>query len=83
MALILAVDPEGQQGGALERLGRELGDHELVSAASCADAISAIDRRLPDLVLLSPFLPEAEEGELMSRLRGRSGARKAARPYRS
>ncbi len=74
MALILAVDPEQRQQAALARLTRELNDHELLSAASCADALRALGRRTPDLVLLPALLPEAEESELLSNLRSRTGS---------
>jgi PEGA domain len=74
MALILAVDPEQRQQAALARLARELNDHELLSAASCADALRALGRRTPDLVLLPALLPEAEESELLSNLRSRTGS---------
>jgi hypothetical protein len=74
MALILAVDPEQRQQAALACLARELNDHELLSAASCADALEALDRRTPDLVLLPALLPEAEESELLSNLRSRAGS---------
>src|SRR5258707_11074848 len=73
MALILAVDPEGRQHAALACLARELDGHELLSASSCADALVALDRRSPDLVLLPPLFPESEEGELLSRLREHAG----------
>ena len=73
MALILAVDPEQRQQAALACLARELDGHELLSAASCADALDALDRRSPDLVLLPALLPQAEEGELLSRLRDQAG----------
>ena len=73
MALILAVDPERRQHEALACLARELDGHELLSASSCADALAALDRRSPDLVLLPLLLPEAEEGELLSRLREHAG----------
>jgi hypothetical protein len=73
MALILAVDPEQRQHAALACLARELHGHELLSAASCADALAALDRRSPDLVLLPVLLPQAEEGELLSRLRDQTG----------
>ena len=73
MALILAVDPEQRQHAALACLARELDGHELLSAASCADALAALDRRAPDLVLLPVLLPQAEEGELLSRLRDQTG----------
>jgi CheY-like chemotaxis protein len=74
MALILAVDPEQRQQAALACLARELSDHELISAPSCADALEVLDHRTPDLVLLPALLPESEEGELLSQLRGRAGA---------
>jgi hypothetical protein len=67
VALILAVNPGGSQNAALERLARELRGHELIGADSCAVAISAIDSRAPDLVLL-PALSEAERGPLLARL---------------
>jgi CheY-like chemotaxis protein len=73
MALILAVDPERRQHAALACLARELEGHELLSASSCDDALAALDRRSPDLVLLPLLLPEAEEGELLSRLRAHAG----------
>src|SRR3954447_1225693 len=73
MALILAVDPEQRQHAALAYLARELDGHELLSAASCADALAALDRRSPALLLLPVLLPQAEEGELLSRLRDRTG----------
>jgi CheY-like chemotaxis protein len=74
MALILAVDPDQRQHAALALLARELDGHELLSAASCAEALAALDRRAPDLVLLPALLPQAEEGELLSRLRDQAGA---------
>ena len=73
MALILAVDPEQRQHAALACLARELDGHELLSAASCAEALAALDRRAPDLVLLPALLPQSEEGELLSRLREHAG----------
>jgi CheY-like chemotaxis protein len=73
MALILAVDPEQRQHAALACLARELDGHELLSAASCADALTLLDRRSPDLVLLPVLLPQDEEGELLTRLRDQTG----------
>jgi hypothetical protein len=74
MALILAVDPEQRQQAALACLARELNGHELLSAASCTDALAALDRRTPDLVLLPALLPKTEESELLSNLRSRAGS---------
>ena len=73
MALILAVDPEQRQQAALACLARELDEHELLAAPSCADALAALGPRSPDLVLLPILLPEAEEGELLARLREHAG----------
>jgi hypothetical protein len=73
MALILAVDPEQRQHAALAYLAEELDGHELLSAPSCSDALAALDRRTPDLVLLPVLLPEAEESELLAQLRERAG----------
>jgi len=74
MALILAVDPDRFQGAALDRVGRELADHELVRASSCIDAPHLLDGRVPDLVLLPQLLPVQEEDELRSYLRAIAGA---------
>lgn len=73
MALILAVDPDQRQHAALACLARELEGHELLSAPSCADALVALEDRFPDLVLLPVLLPDAEENELLSRLREQAG----------
>jgi hypothetical protein len=73
MALILAVDPEQRQQAALACLARELDEHELLAAASCADALAALGHRSPALVLLPLLLPEADEGELLRRLREHAG----------
>src|SRR4029077_16504131 len=61
------------QHAALACLARELDGHELLSAASCADALAAPDPRAPAPVLLPVLLPQAEEGELLSRLRDQTG----------
>lgn len=72
MALILAVDPGGRQAVALAHLARELTGHELFSADSCTVASTFVERRVPDLVLLPPLLPETEKTELLSRLHAAS-----------
>jgi len=68
MALILAVNPGGTQSGTLARVARELQDHELIGADSCAVAIDALDEHKPALVLLPAAAPVGEP-ELLSRLR--------------
>ena len=68
MALILAVNPGGTQSGTLARVARELQDHELIGADSCAVAIDALDEHKPALVLLPAAAPVGEP-ELLNRLR--------------
>lgn len=73
MALILAIDPDGTQTPALQHLARELAGHELLSADSCAAAVSFVQQRVPDLVLVPLLLPDSEQAELQAQLRGISG----------
>ena len=47
MALILAVNPGGTQSGTLARVARELQEHELIGADSCAVALAALDDHKP------------------------------------
>lgn len=68
MALILAVNPGGTQSGTLARVARELQDHELMGADSCAVAMDALDEHKPALVLLPAAAPVGEP-ELLTRLR--------------
>jgi hypothetical protein len=68
MALILAVNPGGTQSGTLARVARELQEHELIGADSCAVAITALADHKPVLVLLPAASPLGEP-ELLERLR--------------
>ena len=68
MALILAVNPGGTQSGTLARVARELQEHELIGADSCAVALAALDDHKPVLVLLPASSP-AGEPQLLERLR--------------
>jgi hypothetical protein len=77
MAFILALDPDRRQNTALQRVGRELDGHELCVVESCTDALAAMDRRVPHLVLLPSLLPEGQENELLSRLRTHAGGASA------
>jgi hypothetical protein len=72
MALILAINPDGRQTADLERLARELPGHEVMGADSCAVAMTAVNRRLPDLVLL-PSEAETGQAELVAHLRAVPG----------
>jgi CheY-like chemotaxis protein len=73
VALVLAVDPDQAHSQTLARLTRELAGHEIVVASACDEAIAAIERQLPDLVLFPLFLSPADEATLTSRLRAFPG----------
>src|SRR5205085_1610085 len=68
MALILAINPGGTQSGTLARVARELREHELIGADSCAVAIEALEEHKPALVLL-PAASPAGEPALLTALR--------------
>src|SRR4051794_30987955 len=67
MALILAINPGGTQSGTLARVARELQEHELIGADSCAVAIEALEEHKPALVLLPAASPAGEQA-LLARL---------------
>jgi hypothetical protein len=72
VALILAINPGNSHSPTLARLARELQGCELIGADSCAVAIAAINKRVPDLVLL-PDKPARGEADLLARLRAVPG----------
>ena len=72
MALILAINPGNSHSPTLARLARELKGFELIGAESCAIAITAINERVPDIVLL-PHRSARGEAELLARLRAVPG----------
>jgi len=72
VALILAINPGNSHSPTLARLARELQGCELIGADSCAVAITAINKRVPDLVLL-PERPAKGEADLLARLRAIPG----------
>jgi len=72
VALILAVNPGNSHSPTLSRLARELPGCELIGAESCAVAIRAIKKRVPDVLLL-PAAPARGEADLMAHLRSVPG----------
>ena len=68
VALILAVNPGNRHSPTLARLARELPGCELIGAESCAVAIKAISKRVPDVLLL-PAAPPRGEADLIAHLR--------------
>lgn len=72
MALILAVNPGNSHTPTLSRLARELKGCELIGADSCAVAITAVKKRMPDIVLL-PAKPPKGEADLLAHLKSVGG----------
>jgi CheY-like chemotaxis protein len=71
---ILAIEPDPARAATLRRLirGHVSADFEIVN--SCSEAMEAIGKRVPDLVLTSTFLPPAEEAALTDSLKQLSDA---------
>ena len=71
---ILAIEPDPARAATLKRLlrGHVSADFEIVK--SCAEAMEAIARCVPDLVLTSTFLQPAEEAALTDSLKQLSEA---------
>jgi CheY-like chemotaxis protein len=71
---ILAIETDPARAATLKRLlrGHVSADFEIVT--SCAEAMEAIARCVPDLVLTSTFLPPAEEAALTDSLKQLSEA---------
>ena len=71
---ILAIEPDPARAATLQRLlrGHVSADFEIVK--SCPEAMEAIARCVPDLVLTSTFLPPAEEAALTDSLKQLSEA---------
>ena len=69
MSLILAVEPNRHRAAQLQAMARAHLDAEFVLAASVAQAFQSIGERVPDLLLMDPLLPPAEETALDDYLR--------------
>jgi hypothetical protein len=72
VALILAVNPANIHSPTLSRLARELRGCELIGAESCVVAITAIKKRIPDVLLL-PAKPARGEADLLAHLKSVPG----------
>jgi hypothetical protein len=72
VALILAVNPGNRHSPTLSRLARELPGCEIMGADSCSVAISAIRKRVPDVLLL-PATPARGQADLMAHLKSIPG----------
>lgn len=70
MGVVLAIDPGRRQGPALDRLTRELEQHEVVIATSGDEALAVLDGFIPDLIVFPVFLAPADASKLQARLEG-------------
>ena len=69
MSLILAIETDPEQSDTLGRIVRERTQAELILVDSRAAAVAVIDRRLPDLILVSALLSPRDEEELNAHLK--------------
>src|SRR6266850_2570804 len=68
MSVVLAVEPDSSQAEILREALRRI-DAELTVVSNAAAAIGAVDRILPDLILVSALLPPRDEDALFAHLR--------------
>ncbi len=69
MALILAIEPDVAQAVILRQVISELVPADLCLVDSKAAALSALEKNVPALILISAVLPAHEEQELVAYLR--------------
>ena len=69
MALILAIEPDVTQAVILRQVISELVPADLCLVDSKAAALSALEKNVPNLILISAALPAHEEQELVAHLR--------------
>ena len=68
MPLILAIEPDKRQGGQLAAVVKGL-HAELVHRANAADALGALQGRVPDLVLTTSLMSPKDDSMLAAHLR--------------
>ena len=73
MSLVLAIEPGRAQAELLREIHATLGV-QLVIVSSKDDALVAIDREVPDLILVNALLSPREENELVAHLRSLENA---------
>ena len=69
----LAVEPDASQAESLERMLNERIGGTLRVVGSTDEAFAALERRLPDLILVSPLLAPPDEEQIVARLAARGG----------
>jgi hypothetical protein len=74
VSYILAIESDPRQAAALKRVAKERVGAELTVVDTKDAAISSVERRLPDLILVTALFSPREEGELIAHLRTLTGA---------
>src|ERR1700730_10524114 len=74
MSVVLAIEPDSSQAEALRKAVRGRADVELVLVSNTAAAIRALERSVPDLILVSAVLSPRDEDALFAHLRSLDGS---------
>jgi hypothetical protein len=68
MSIILAIEPDRRRGAQLTGMARAHLRAELIVAPTAAQAVEALDGRVPDVLLTAPLLPSHEEAAMAEHL---------------
>ena len=68
MSIILAIEPDRRRAAQLTAMARAHLRAELVVAPTAAEAVEALDGRVPDVLLTAPLLPSHEEAAMAEHL---------------
>ena len=69
MSIILAIEPDRRRAAQLTGMARAHLRAELIVAPTAAEAVQALDGRVPDVLLTAPLLPSHEEAAMAEHLR--------------
>jgi hypothetical protein len=69
MSMIVAIEPDRRRAAQLTGMARAHLQDELVVASSAAQAVDALNGRVPDVLLTAPLLPSQEETAIADYLR--------------
>lgn len=69
MSIILAIEPDRRRAAQLTGMARAHLRAELIVAPTAAEAVEALDGRVPDVLLTAPLLPSHEEAAMAEHLR--------------
>jgi len=67
---VLAIEPDRRQASVLSSLVYEVVGRRPIVVRRADEAIAAIDRRVPAVVLINALMPPADEAKLLAHLRG-------------